>query len=498
MSRTHSTTSSSSSFHLIINNALKAYEKRTKNNLLSHPLAEQLQTCNSPGDILLVLQQQVQENNRSQSGDEMLTKWLDPTVKVLYSFTETLGEGVGIVFPAAKAIFVGVGVLLSAVRDVRASHSTIIDIFERIESFFLRLETYIEVQPTTEMRDIIVKIIVEVLSILAIATKEINQHRMIKYLRKLIGRADMEGALWRLDKLTHEEVLMAATQLLKATRSVDDRVRGVGDQVAGVDGRVKAIDGMVAKIIDDGNKAMGVTQQTADDVDQAKRNQLRERYRKWLSPPDPSTNHNIACAAHLKGTATWLLQGRTFQKWKSSGSLLWIDGNPGSGKSVLCSTIIQDIEAMQEAGQASMGYFYFDFQDASKQHRHDLLTSLLFQLSARSVPRCDILSRLHTAHDGGARQPTDQELTKCLKKMLTLPNQRPMYLIIDALGAAVETVQHFLFTCRSYAYMRWPLEQKCKGPLTLKKILSDHKLTEQLISYIDATERFTHNGEYTI
>jgi hypothetical protein len=69
-----------------------------------------------------------------------------------------------------------------AVRDVRASHSTVIEIFERMESFFLRLETYIEVQPTTEMRDIIIKIMVDVLSILAIATKEINQHRMSGFL----------------------------------------------------------------------------------------------------------------------------------------------------------------------------------------------------------------------------------------------------------------------------------------------------------------------------
>jgi hypothetical protein len=94
---------------------------------------------------------------------------------------------------------------------------------------------------------------------------------------------------------------------------------------------------------------------------------------------------------------------------------------------------------MQEAGQASMGYFYFDFRDASKQHRHDLLTSLLFQLSARSVVRCDILSRLHAAHDGGARQPTDQELTKYLKKMLTVPDHRPIYLIIDALDESPDT-----------------------------------------------------------
>jgi len=69
-----------------------------------------------------------------------------------------------------------------AVRDDRASHSTIIDIFESMELFFLRLETYIEVQPTTEMRIIIIKIMVEVLSILATATKEINQHRLSGFL----------------------------------------------------------------------------------------------------------------------------------------------------------------------------------------------------------------------------------------------------------------------------------------------------------------------------
>jgi ribonuclease HI len=66
-----------------------------------------------------------------------------------------------------------------------------------------------------------------------------------------------------------------------------------------------------------------------------------------------------------------------------------------------------------------------------------------------------------------------------------------------ACGAAVETVHHFLFTCRSYAYMRWPLEQKCKGELTLKKVLSDRKLTTLLIGYINATERFNQSGEST-
>ena len=62
-----------------------------------------------------------------------------------------------------------------AAKDVRASRETLVDIFERIESLFRRLEVYTEVPPTTEMTDTIVQIMVEVLSILGIAIKEIKQ-----------------------------------------------------------------------------------------------------------------------------------------------------------------------------------------------------------------------------------------------------------------------------------------------------------------------------------
>jgi hypothetical protein len=88
---------------------------------------------------------------------------------------------------------------------------------------------------------------------------------------------------------------------------------------------------------------------------------------------------------------------------------------------------------MCDARQASMAYFYFDFRDTNKQHWRDLVSSVLMQLSAQSGPCCDILSRLHFNHDSGARQPNDDILTRCLKEMLTLPEQRPIYLIFDAL-----------------------------------------------------------------
>jgi hypothetical protein len=96
MSHSHLAAASSWNFQLIINNALDAYKKRTKNDLLAHPLAPQLQACDSPGAILAVLQQQVQGLDQSRS-DDRWTKWLDPTINVLFAFSSTLGAGVGLV-----------------------------------------------------------------------------------------------------------------------------------------------------------------------------------------------------------------------------------------------------------------------------------------------------------------------------------------------------------------------------------------------------------------
>ena len=92
-----STSTSSSNFQSIFYVALKAYEKKTKKDLLAHPLAAQLQACKSPSDILSILQEKANEFDQSRRADERLSKWLNPTINVLYSFSATLGAGVGLV-----------------------------------------------------------------------------------------------------------------------------------------------------------------------------------------------------------------------------------------------------------------------------------------------------------------------------------------------------------------------------------------------------------------
>ena len=59
-----------------------------------------------------------------------------------------------------------------------------------------------------------------------------------KYGKKLIGRTDLEDALKRLDKLTHEEARMATAEVLKMTHAIDEGVTGVSEQVLVVDDRV--------------------------------------------------------------------------------------------------------------------------------------------------------------------------------------------------------------------------------------------------------------------
>jgi hypothetical protein len=99
MSQVPSTSTSASDFQSIFNAALKAYENKTKKDLLAHPLATHLQACKSPGDILTVLQDNVKEFYQSRSADERLSRWLNPTINVLYAFSAMLGGGVGLVSP---------------------------------------------------------------------------------------------------------------------------------------------------------------------------------------------------------------------------------------------------------------------------------------------------------------------------------------------------------------------------------------------------------------
>jgi hypothetical protein len=100
---------------------------------------------------------------------------------------------------------------------------------------------------------------------------------------------------------------------------------------------------------------------------------------------------------------------------------------------VQSSAIIEHLKRLSVTESACVVYFYVDFRDQVKKSIRGLVSSLLAQLATQSEPYHDILSCLHLKYAGSGRRCEDYALRKCLKDMLTLPGQPPVYIILDAL-----------------------------------------------------------------
>ncbi len=96
--------------------------------------------------------------------------------------------------------------------------------------------------------------------------------------------------------------------------------------------------------------------------------------------------------------------------------------------------IIKHVISLRDAELASLAYFYFDFRDKDKkQDFRNFITSLLVQLSTYSSPCCQIISRIYSTHGKGRQQPSDDVLKTCLREMLFVAAQQPIYIVVDAL-----------------------------------------------------------------
>jgi hypothetical protein len=128
-------------------------------------------------------------------------------------------------------------------KDVLASHGTLVTLFERIQMFLQRLSIYTEIPLTVETIELLGKIMGQVLSILALSTKEMTERKMSehnpldvslianygteKFLKRLVGRTDVQDALERLDMLTKEECVMTVTRNLAITHVVEGDVKTI-------------------------------------------------------------------------------------------------------------------------------------------------------------------------------------------------------------------------------------------------------------------------------
>jgi hypothetical protein len=175
--------------------------------------------------------------------------------------------------------------------------------------------------------------------------------------------------------------------------------------------------------------------------------------------------------------------------------------------------------ALQEAGKATMAYFYFDFRDPNKQNLHNALPSLLTQLSAHSDSCCDILSRVYKVHKNGAYKPSTGAMITCLNEMLALPDQGPVYIILDAIDECPNTSGvpsarkqvldflrdlvglqlpnlHICVTSRPEIDIRTTLEPLASYPISIHDQYGQKKDIEDYIRAVVSTDSDTAMGRW--
>ncbi|KAI7763521.1 hypothetical protein LZL87_010576 [Fusarium oxysporum] len=155
---------------------------------------------------------------------------------------------------------------------------------------------------------------------------------------------------------------------------------------------------------------------------------------RWLNSADPSVDHNKAREACHSGTGRWLLNNPQYLTWKSQmNSFLWLNGNSGRGKTILTSTIIEDIRnsPLPQLCNCVILYFYITFTDNQKQSLDAIIRSLINQLyRCRPESRHPITS-LHSKCGGGSSQATIKQFKSTFRDMLSVGGE--VFILIDAL-----------------------------------------------------------------
>ncbi|KAH6889957.1 hypothetical protein B0T10DRAFT_43770 [Thelonectria olida] len=166
-------------------------------------------------------------------------------------------------------------------------------------------------------------------------------------------------------------------------------------------------------------------------LDLARATQVSSGIREWLKAPDATIGFNEAVKKKHPGTGLWFVKGPAFTAWlEKPGSFLWLVGFAGCGKSVLCSTAIQFAFRHRRANpRIGIAFFFFTFNDQSKQDASAMLRALALQLSSQLHDNHTFVSRLHDSYRDAS--PPDPALMDCLHQLVRA--FKDVYIVLDAL-----------------------------------------------------------------
>jgi hypothetical protein len=171
-----------------------------------------------------------------------------------------------------------------------------------------------------------------------------------------------------------------------------------------------------------------------------------------LSAPDPSTNYWRAKETRQPKTGLWFLESDQYRSLKDGQvQAIWLHGIPGCGKSVLSSTIIDDLHQPCGSGTRSIVvYFYFDFSDPLKRTPDSMIRSIITQLVQNVSVIPDAVAVLFSLLESSNRQGSVEEYLIALQYLVQVFPR--VFLVLDALdecdrqGTGVKELRKILKT----------------------------------------------------
>ncbi|KAA1474464.1 hypothetical protein DENSPDRAFT_882823 [Dentipellis sp. KUC8613] len=131
--------------------AIEQYEADTENDLKA--ASESFANISSVDGLLKAIDDKQKAFRHYRKRGAKIKGALEPVLDVVGMLADVAGEGVSVVFPPGKAVFVVVKLLVEATHDVKSRYDAIIDIFERLEGFLRRCRIYIK--PNTNISDVL-------------------------------------------------------------------------------------------------------------------------------------------------------------------------------------------------------------------------------------------------------------------------------------------------------------------------------------------------------
>ena len=192
------------------------------------------------------------------------------------------------------------------------------------------------------------------------------------------------------------------------------------------------------------------------DVTSIKIHQTSKELHDWLRPSDVIETHRLAYEKRYPDTGTWLFKDPNFMRWFSdANSLLWLNGFAGTGKSVLCSTVIEFVSRYQAThSNIGLAFFYFTFSDESKQNESVMMRTLCWQLSGQVENSNEEFDRLFCHRKPGL--PAPMVMVDYLRRLLQ--KFQHVYVILDALDECPQNGARENVLEKLEAMRKWSLQ----------------------------------------